>query len=163
MTHELNMMDYLKWIKEETITVMNGGNLKPVFKKAYKYNKIMNKMKFNDSQPKLGDFVPTNKKGEVMEKPKHLCQTNSCMCSQVTLAKYSMKKKLFQSALDRRLWVGWEIEGKSSLTITVIGRKMQSVSFNIISKQCIVGYDGRPDTYEKLITSGVKLERIQKK
>ena len=95
MTHELNMIEYLDWLEDQQdskiITLANVFVIK----------------NFNKSQPMLGDFVPTNEKGEVMEDM--FCYERKFDChEQCTDCKN--KSSQFQQAIPRVLWKGWELD-----------------------------------------------------
>ena len=143
MTHEKNMIDYLDEIEHDTTICEASG-----------FNLIMDKKDFLKSPPKLGDFIPTNEKGEVMVKPigfdlyRETLESGSKYDSKADVI---IKCEQFQSALDRVLWKGWEVNGDHVTQI-------------INGKQLISKYDNCWDeSYEQLITSGIKLERIQRK
>ena len=145
MTHEKNMIDYLDWIEDQ------GTN------PLWLLDKILGQRNFLKSQPKLGDFIPTNKKGEVMEKPKGGPHGQS---KSVQLNHYNRVEQ-YQSALDRVIWKGWEVEQRKGYST------LQKISDKIPMAEC---YDDSTEwdwygweSYESLITSGVKLERIEKK
>ena len=136
MTHEKNMMDYLDWI--EGVFLDNQTSR----------NKIFTHRDFLKSQPKLGDFVPTNEEGEVMERPFDFGNWEK--------AHYPSLKRMrvhedYQSALDRRLWVGWRVKYNGNIDTGLIHRDGERLWMSTYK------------TYELLITSGVKLERIQRK
>ena len=120
------------------------------------------------SEPKLGDFVPTNEKGEVMEEP--LIPGNSVV-EEISIEKYPERLKAYQSALDRRLWEGWEV-GNRQADINGEGFYLKYegndvFAFWTIDNQefelAMGGGYNIMETYNELITSGVKLERIQRK
>ena len=145
MKYELNMMDYLKWIKKERFIADSYPTLT---NKVVKYNKIMAKMKFNDSQPKLGDFVACNEAGEVMEEPEE-----GQFKKYIEPKPYEERVNEYQSALDRRLWKGWEIKEHPEYGKMLYDGEHYYADGALFNKG---------DTYDELITSGVELERIQK-
>ncbi|MCH7524198.1 MAG: hypothetical protein IIC74_04105 [Bacteroidetes bacterium] len=108
-----------------------------------KYNEFCN------SQPKLGDFVACNKKGELVKEP---LKWGSWTYGTLNLSALTYAECTeYQNALDRVLWTEWEVNGDCAEQI-------------INGKQLISKYDNLWDeTYEKLITSVVKLERIERK
>ena len=133
MKHELNMMDYLDWIEDQETDPL--GLL----------DKIIAQRDFLKSQPKLGDFVPTNEKGESMEKPSEIA---------------SFGQFEYQSALDRVLWKGWEYYPERK-ELYLNNKRMGYFTY----LKVLVSPKGNKEfrTYEQLITSGIKLERIQRK
>lgn len=138
MTHEQNMMEYVKRVKESEFPY----NISSIM--------IFDHLDFLYSAPKLGDFVATNEEGEVMDKP-----TKEQFTEDGTYYAASHKEayKEYQSALDRILWKGWEVKRSVYLNgerYDCVGREKDSFCFIY-------------NTYESLITSGVKLERIQRK
>ena len=140
MTHEKNMK-YLLSTQELYLEVCKKikGNADSI--KAYEgYFEALDLLY---QQPKLGDFVATNEDGEVMEKPRDEDGEPG-------------KKMQYQSALDRVIWKGWHI-GKHGWVVNEFG---DSIGLVKDSKFVI---DSDKTTYEKLINSGVKLERIQRK
>ena len=158
MTHEKNMIDYLDWIEGVFL------DRKTTLYKIYKHRTFLK------SPLKLGDFVPTNEKGEVMAKPTH-DGFNRWTGRPHSIELHKDWVKLTQdyyAALDRVMWKGWEIvegetkyhlkkpnEGSKSLLAYV--NKTHPKAFELLNE--ILGNK----TYEQLITSGIKLERIQKK
>ena len=157
MTHELNMIDYIDWIKDEGMC-FKDENFVTTFEDALKYKKILEHRDLLKSPPKLGDFVPTNEKREVMDR--HIGGMREGIDD--------VKHKEYRMALDRVLWKGWEIvegetkyhlkkpnEGSKSLLAYV--DKTKPKAFELLNE--ILGNK----TYDELITSGVKLERIQRK
>lgn len=113
---------------------------KNAFIQSYKY------AEFLESTPKLGDFVPVNEKGEVMEKP---IQHSTGEFDTIEVMEWD-------AARSRILWDGWEI-GKHGWVVNEFG---DSIGLVKDSKFVI---DSDKTTYELLINSGVKLERIQRK
>lgn len=164
------------------------------------------------SEPKLGDFVPTNKKGEVMVK-KNISAIEEFNGKEVILKhQYGISdskdlylntessgrleiedgwiylydkgksgkyfKKAFQrsridkigyrifwiapieyqSALDRVIWKGWEVKQRGSYKTLQRIDEVIAECYNDSTKWDWYGVE----SYEKLITSGVKLERITK-
>jgi len=88
-----------------------------------KYNKYV---KFTAQKLSLWMFVPCNSKGEPMEKPEHRCQTNSCMCSQITLTKYSIRQREYEKALDACIFEGWEKgSGQTGMVLFYKGREYE--------------------------------------
>ena len=143
MTHELNMIDYLDEIEKLSID-----------KKVSLY-RIFKHKRFLKSPPKLGDFVPCTKDGEVMEKSKLIGGMREGIDD--------VYQKDYQSALDRVLWKGWEWI-KYSDTASMYDLKHKDCSKVIANKnRGVTMFHYTDTTYEQLITSGVKLERIQKK
>ena len=126
MTHEKNMIEYLDFAEDECTWKFPTAELEKIFRKK----------NFNKSQPKLGDFIPTDEDGE------------------------PGKKMQYQSALDRRLWDGWEIKrGELSYPNEIaVLPDIQITYSNHIGERFF-----KHKTYESLINSGVKLERIQRK
>lgn len=145
--YEPNMIDYLDWIEGKPITELRDWRSK-------RYYKIMEKRDFLKSPPKLGDFVPTNKKGEVMEKPS-------------VIASFGLFE--YQQALDRVIWKGWELVKGMDAEMHPEGRWLTNgdhysdriAAYSTRSKS--LQFKDGATTYEQLITSGVKLERIEKK
>lgn len=115
MKHELNMIEYLDSIEELD-------------------HKIYKKKQFLKSKPMLGDYVPTNENGEVIEKPSKIA---------------SFGQFEYQQALDRVLWKGWKFREDNIFDTLLISH---------YSKQIINLEQFK--TYEHLIISGIKLERI---
>ena len=152
MKHELNMMDYLDWIEDQFL----GSSMTPEEHKSL----LTEQRGFLKSQPKLGDFVPTNDKGEVMEKPEE-GQIKKHIEPRSFLERYEE----YQSALDRVLWKGCEIHQIGDTSGNLV---WSSVSCN--DETIATAFKDRPiklepkfKTYEQLITSGIKLERIKRK
>ncbi len=150
MTHEKNMIDYLDWIEGVFLDNQTARN------------NIFAHRDFLKSPPKLGDYVATNEKGEVMEKPEPPKSD-----SELIILNWHKEMLNYNEALDRVLWKGWEVEDSET-------RKMGK--FKILcndgetiaickDKEWVFWKDKyhTADTYNDLITSGVKLERIQGK
>ena len=83
------------------------------------FQKAIKRVKFGQRKPQLSDFIPCNSKGEPMEKPIHKCQTNSCMCSELTLLNYFTRSNRYQKALDKIMigncdWNGTVLSGKAN-------------------------------------------------
>ena len=165
MTHEKNMIDYLDWIKGVFLD------------KQTTLDKIYEKGDFNKSQPKLGDFVPTNEKGEVMEEPEEshykytIKDEHQFSQPRIDRKEFNKAKEQYQEALDRRLWKGWEV-GNRQADINGEGFYLKYegndvFAFWTIDNQefelAMGGGYNIMETYNELITSGVKLERIQRK
>ena len=153
MTYEKNMMDYVFWCKENN--PHENGRL--VDRTTWFMMTVENKADFLKSPPKLGDFVPTNEKGEVMERPFDFGNWEK--------AHYPSAKRMrvhedYQSALDRRLWVGWEYYPEKK-ELYLNNKRIGYFSYS----EVLVSINGNGEfkSYEKLINSGVKLERIQRK
>ena len=170
MTHEKNMMDYQDFLRKKNLA-MNPEDL--LFGKSYCFDKANVHHDFLKSQPMLGDFVATNEKGEVMEKPemeKYGYTTNDFFdggCNGWTIEDgeeaYNEAMQEYQSALDRILWKGWKWR-KYSDTESMYDLKHKDCSKDIAHKnRGVITFHYSDTTYNELITSGVKLERIQKK
>ena len=155
MTHELNMMDYHKFLRNKNLSIKPGdieyGTVDCFNKSATHYD-------FLKSPPKLGDFVPTNEDGEVMEKPEEPPKIRDVM-SHANQMMYGLWDE-YQSALDRCLWKGWERDEQGN-NIGVSNKSGDFIPYFIIEGK--LELSRIHTTYEQLITSGVKLERIQKK
>ena len=137
MTHELNMIDYVLYRNKET-TLQKGFRLD-----------MIDHAVFLKSPPKLGDFIPTNEKGEVMEKP---IQHSTGEFDTIEVMEWD-------KAVNRVIWKGWEVEQRPGYST------LQKISDKITMAEC---YDASTEwawygwaSYDKLITSGVKLERIE--
>ena len=137
------MIDYIDWIEDQ------GTN------PLWVLDEIIGQRNFLKSTPKLGDFVPTNKDGEVYD-PKVVASYN--LDHNMGSGIQDKFRTEYQSALDRVIWKGWKF------CFQYIGYE----SYSNGDKE--IGFrDGSPikesgySTYENLITSGVKLERIQRK
>ena len=153
MTHEKNMIDYLDFAesKDSDIGLDEKGN----FNYEIFYDTIMAKKDFNKSQPKLGDFVPTNEDGEVMEKPDpEDYQSYDTLLEETNRILYKGLSYAYQEALDRCLWKDWEIKE---------GHLFSDNCCDYIGSYIDNEFRFTKPTYEQLITSGVKLERKQKK
>ena len=142
MKHELNMIDYLDEIEHDTTICEASG-----------FNLIMDKKNFLKSQPKLGDFVPTNEKGEPLEKPSEIA---------------SFGQFEYQSALDRVLWKGWEVKWRKkifAMQTPLLDHSKDGYIMLLIYKENRYTWNQIEifPTYNDLITSGIKLERIQRK
>ena len=148
MTHEKNMMDYQSFLQKKNLAMRPGDML---YGKSYCFDKANVQYDFLKSQPKLGDFVPTNEKGEVMEEPESLKGYYECDLDWTDSEKLARKE--YQSALDRVLWKNWEVNDKGIL------KKGKGFIGAFIRDKFLFAHK----TYNELITSGVKLERIQKK
>lgn len=158
MTHELNMIDYLDFAEDECTWKFPTAALDRIFRKK----------KFNKSQPKLGDFVPTNEDGEVMEKPEfnvdvrdyeiNTDKGNNDYLDEMN--KQSNDHEMYRQALDRVIWKGWEVEELVGYYV-LVDKSRTEIAECYTDKKKWTWYD--KNTYEKLIDSGVKLERIIKK
>ena len=146
MTHEPNMIEYL--YAQRLRRAAGLATYKNAFIQSYKY------AEFLESTPKLGDYVPTNEDGEVMEKPGGLEEFRHDTGLEYDYWIVAILE--YQSALDRILWEGWEI-GKHGWVVNEFG---DSIGLVKDSKFVV---DSDKTTYELLINSGVKLERIQRK
>lgn len=154
MPHELNMIEYVDRIDNGCFSLPVGSRM------------IFNQKNFLKSQPMLGDYVPTNEDGEVMEKPPRYddWERGKPIVSSEGKHKYWLSLyKEYQSALDRVLWKGWEWIKDNPNTSTYdlrteFDKRSVAHKFN---KNITFYYSNT--TYEKLITSGIKLERIEKK
>lgn len=159
MITELNMIDYIDFL-ETKVNILSLTELDL-------WQKTRHHKDFLKSTPKLGDFVPTNEKGEVMEKPDKF---DDWLKEPIRNGHFPLgvNCEKFQQALDRVIWKGWEVvegetkyhlkkpnEGSRSLLAYV--NKTHPKAFELLNE--ILGNK----TYEQLITSGVKLERIEKK
>ena len=133
MTHEKNMMDYQDFLQKKNLAMKPGDML---YGKSYCFDKANTHLAFLDSEPKLGDFVPTNEKGEVMEKLSKIA---------------SFGKFEFQEAQSRVLWKGWRVKYNGDIDTKLINKDKGWLWISTYK------------SYDELITSGVKLERIQKK
>lgn len=167
MTAEKNMIDYIDWIEDENFS-RHTDEYPTTMEEARKYSYIINQKSFLKSQPKLGDFVPTNEKGEVMDKPPRYDDWYSGKPIVSAEGKHDYWLNLYkeyQSALDRVIWNGWEVRQETGYCILImIGNKKSGGQIS----ECYT--DSKEwdwygiKTYEKLIsTSGVKLDRIEKK
>ena len=154
MTHEKNMIDYIDWIEDQ------GTN------PLWVLDEIIGQRNFLKSPPKLGDFVPCTKDGEVMEKPggfKSYLYVKSTGKEINWESSEMVKCKEYQSALDRVLWKGWEYD--------ILSKELKNGHVKIWWKDAMIGIynsvSGRTQivnsNYNELITSGIKLERIQGK
>lgn len=150
MSYEKNMIDFVKEQKSRDYPELNKSNLtgKKIMIYLNSLMEINKQSDFLDSQPNLGDFVPTNEAGEVMEEP----IGEDYIDRPRGLDEWKEAIKPWNEALDRVLWKGdWEIVHKNPN-----GNHWIESGENMF-------WLHRYKTYEKLITSGVKLERIQKK
>lgn len=149
MTHEKNMIEYLDKAEDECAWKFPTAELEKIFRKK----------NFLKSAPKLGDYVPTNEKGEVMEKPFDFGNWEK--------AHYPSEKRMkiheqFQEALDRVMWQGWEVKQSLKKDHYILYHPSDPhIARCCDNKMEWIGDDS--NTYEQLITSGVKLERIEKK
>ncbi len=168
MTHEKNMK-YLKSAQELYLEVCKKikGNVDSI--KAYEgYFEALDLLY---QQPMLGDFVATNEDGEVMEKPEFNVDVrdyevdtdkgNNEYLNEMN--KQSNDHELYRQALSRVLWKGWKVEsvlqGHTNVMKSEDIENGKAMWLSFTSD----GIFGKLKTYEQLITSGVKLERIQKK
>lgn len=187
MTHELNMMDFVIDLHNKAVE-SNKNN--PGWDYTFEFETSIRHARFLDSPPLLGDFVATNEEGEVMEKPKSTFDGTHSVKQISASIDYKKQMKEFQSALDRVKWKGWEVE---ELTTYIDGtmpgyiltephnsdevyqnllmrawiewRIKDGVLWLISSNEDKNGYIVQKTfkTYDQLIISGVKLERIEKK
>lgn len=152
MTHEPNMIEYL--YAQRLRRAAGLATYKNAFIQSYKY------AEFLESTPKLGDYVATNEDGEVMEKPKYFIDK---WVRGEDVSKESKEWQAYSEALDRVLWKGWEVESSAEGYTNIMKAedigKPRSTWLSFDSS----GIWGKCNTYEQLITSGVKLERIQRK
>ena len=153
MTHEKNMIEYQDFLQKKNLAMKPGDML---YGKSYCFDKANVHKDFLKSQPKLGDFIPTNEEGEVMKEPTHPESDNG-----LKILNWHKDMLDYNEALDRVLWKGWEVSHNSNFSISIINKEMQLISFHSITNRCRVGGNEK-STYEQLITSGVKLERIIK-
>ena len=154
MTHEKNMKSARELYFEVCEEIRNGHDA------IEAYEGYFEALDFLYQQPQIGDFVPTNEKGEVMGRlPFRLPRHKDKPPDKVT-EDYRDK---YQQAQSRVLWQGWEWI-KYSDTASMYALKHKSCSKVIATKNrggVIFHHDNK--TYNDLITSGVKLERIEKK
>lgn len=154
MKHELNMK-YLLSARELYFEVCN--DIENGYDAIESYERYFDALDLLYQEPKLGHFVATNKKGEVMERPKmetYGYVENSSFDSDSSGWSFEGGEKAYgeamdqyQSALDRRLWSGWEIAND------LLFNRSTDTYFDLTDFK----------SYNDLITSGVKLERIERK
>ncbi len=148
MTHEKNMIDYLDCI--EGIYPAPATTLNEIWKKKH----------FLKSQPMLGDFVATNEDGEVMEKPNIL--KGVIMGSGVS--QYDLDQSdMYIKGLENVMWKGWEVDKGGWLINGSMSIYCADGFWVIIDYKEKIKEELKNPTYEQLINSGVKLERIEKK
>lgn len=157
MTHEKNMIEYQDFLQKKNLAMKPGDML---YGKSYCFDKANVHKDFLKSQPKLGDFIPTNEEGEVMESPSRWEAWEGGVLNLPLLTRCECEP--YQEALDRRLWDGWEWI-KYNDTSSMYDLKHKDCSKVIAHKnKGAVTFHYSDTTYELLITSGVKLERITK-
>ena len=148
MKYEKNMIDYLDYADSNDYDIGLYNNV--YFKYEIFHTIIMGKKDYLKAPPNLGDFVPTNEDGEVMEKPDKF---DDWLVDKINNGHFpiGVNCEKYQSALDRRLWDGWHNRrGFSKCSLITTNRK-QILNIKVF------------ETYDELINSGVKLERIQRK
>lgn len=121
--------------------------------------------KFLESQPQLFEFVPCNKKGEVIKYPKVDRVPSKININLITPTKELLE---FQQALDRVLWKDWKLEGYSDTSGNIATVWLEDGSDSSCDDLKASNIERLKDrlsktTYGKLITDGVRLERIEKK
>ena len=157
MTHEKNMLDFV--IEQKKILKKRAGKATNNSWRIQHSVDCEHQVIFLASAPKLGDFVPTNEKGEVMEEPFDFGNWKK--------AHYPSLKRMkiheqFQEALDRVMWKGWEVKQSLKKDHYILYHPSDPhIARCCDNKMEWIGDDS--NTYNELITSGVKLERIQKK
>lgn len=153
MKYELNMIDYIDFLGREEIISLNDLQ--------ERYHKVTAYAIFLKSPPKLGDFVPTNEDGDVMEKIeryKHILSGSELASDSDTTFELCQQ---YESALDRVLWKKWEYVDEIQKGTHRILFRAEWMDFN--SSEIQLCSTKRIHTYDDLITSGIKLERIERK
>ena len=115
-------------------------------------------------QPKLGDFVATNEDREVMEYPKRKSLDGmSDDLAECAIEEHEGLEIEYFEAKEKVIWKEWEWI-KYSDTHSMYDLKHKDCSKVIATRnRGVIVFHYSNKTYEQLITSGVKLERIQKK